>query len=154
MLEHHLRWRGRDAATISPLRSSKNSYLTAPSARQPSALYELYKRCLPLRSYLCTPGYRVLRNRNLDYICAMKLKEEAVRASMRVKVRDHHRIEKRRGLVVKVVGTYGGEEYTGVEVQFPGGQRRLFWPSDLEIVSSTKPWWLLLLTRDRKTYSQ
>jgi hypothetical protein len=80
----------------------------------------------------------------------MNLKEEAVRAGMRVKVRDHHRIEKRRGLVGKVVGTYGGEGYTAVEVQFPGGQRRLFWPSDLEIVSSTKPWWLSLLSRNRK----
>ena len=40
---------------------------------------------------------------------------------MRVKVRDNHRIEKRRGLVGKVVGTYGGEEFTAVEVLFPDG---------------------------------
>jgi hypothetical protein len=83
----------------------------------------------------------------------MKLKEEAVRAGMRVKVRDHHRIEKRRGLLGKVVGTYGGEEYTAVEVLFPDGQRRLFWPSDLEEVSPTKPWWLSLVGRDRGSNS-
>ena len=49
-----------------------------------------------------------------------------------MKVREHHRIEERRGLVGKVVGTYGGEEFTAVEVLFPDGQRRLFWPADLE----------------------
>ena len=69
-------------------------------------------------------------------MCAMKLKEEAVRAGMRVKVRDHHRIEQRRGLVGKVVGTYGGEEFTAVDVLFPDGQQLLFWPGDLEETSS------------------
>jgi hypothetical protein len=64
-----------------------------------------------------------------------------VRAGMRVKVREHHRIVQRRGLLGKVVGTYGGEEFTAVDVLFPDGQQRLFWPSDLEEVSSTKPWW-------------
>ena len=67
-----------------------------------------------------------------------------MRAGMRVKVRDHHRIEQRRGLVGKVVGTYGGEEFTAVDVLFPDGQQRLFWPSDLEEVSSTKPWWVFI----------
>jgi hypothetical protein len=67
-----------------------------------------------------------------------------VRAGMRVKVRDHHRIEQRRGLLGKVVGTYGGEEFTAVDVLFPDGQRRLFWPKDLEEVSSTKPWWAFI----------
>jgi hypothetical protein len=74
---------------------------------------------------------------------AMKLQE--VRAGMRVKVRDHHRIEKRRGLVGKVVGTYGGEEYRAVDVLFPDGQRRMFWPRDLEEVSSPQPWWRSML---------
>jgi hypothetical protein len=77
-----------------------------------------------------------------------------VRAGMRVKVRDHHRIEQRRGLVGKVVGTYGGEEFTAVDVLFPDGQQRLFWPRELEEVSSTKPWWLSLLGRDRENNSQ
>jgi hypothetical protein len=61
----------------------------------------------------------------------MKLEEEAMRVGMRAKVRDNHRIEKRRSLLGKVVGTYGGEEFTAVGVLFPDGQRRLFWPSDL-----------------------
>ena len=87
-------------------------------------------------------------------MCAMKLKEEAVRAGMRVKVRDHHRIEQRRGLLGKVVGTYGGEEFTALDVLFPDGQRRLFRPSDLEEISSTKLWWLSLLGRDRGNDSQ
>jgi hypothetical protein len=77
-----------------------------------------------------------------------------VRAGMRVKVRDHHRIEQRRGLLGKVVGTYGGEEFTAVDVLFPDGQQRLFWPRELEEVSSTKPWWLSLLGRDRENNSQ
>ncbi len=65
-----------------------------------------------------------------------------MRAGMRVKVRDHHRIVQRRGLVGKVVGTYGGEEFTAVDVLFPNGQRRLFWPADLEEeVSSPRRWW-------------
>ena len=51
---------------------------------------------------------------------------------MPVKVRDDHRIEVRRGLLGKVVSIYGGEEFTAVEVLFPDGQRRLFWPRDLE----------------------
>jgi hypothetical protein len=66
------------------------------------------------------------------------MKLEEVRAGMRVKVRDHHRIEKRRGLVGKVVGTYGGEEFTAVEVLFPDGHRRLFLPSDLNNDSSLR----------------
>ncbi len=61
---------------------------------------------------------------------------------MRVKVGERHRIEERRDLVGKVVGTYGGEEFTAVEVLFPNGQRRLFWPADLEEVSSPqRRWW-------------
>jgi hypothetical protein len=67
---------------------------------------------------------------------------------MRVKVREHHRIKKRRGLVGKVVGTYGGEEFTAVEVLFLNGQRRLFWPGDLEEVSSPQRWWRSLLGED------
>jgi hypothetical protein len=69
------------------------------------------------------------------------MNSEEVRAGMRVKVREHHTIEKRRGLVGKVVGTYGGEEFTAVEVLFSDGQRRLFWPADLEEVSSPRQRW-------------
>ncbi len=58
---------------------------------------------------------------------------------MRVKVQNHHRIEERRGLVGKVVGKYGGNEYIVVGVRFPDGRYRLFWPGDLEEVSSPIP---------------
>ena len=70
------------------------------------------------------------------------MKPKEVRPGMRVKVRERHRIEERRGLVGKVVGTYGGEEFTAVEVVFPNGQRRLFWPADLEEVAfPQRRWW-------------
>ena len=71
------------------------------------------------------------------------MKPEEVRPGMRVKVRERHRIEERRGMVGTVAGTYGGEEFTAVEVLFPNGQRRLFWPADLqeELSSPQRRWW-------------
>jgi hypothetical protein len=54
----------------------------------------------------------------------------------RVRVRQEHRILERRGMVGKVVGRYGGEEYVVVDVRFSNGQRRLFWPGDLEEIAS------------------
>ena len=39
-------------------------------------------------------------------------------------------------MIGTVVGCYGGEEYIVVEVRFPDGKDRLFWPEDLEEVSS------------------
>jgi hypothetical protein len=82
------------------------------------------------------------------------MKPKEVRAGMRVRVREHHRIEERRGLVGKVVGTYGGEEFTAVEVLFPDGERRLFWPADLEEVSSPRRWWCSLLDEDNENNAQ
>jgi hypothetical protein len=32
-----------------------------------------------------------------------------------------------------------------VDVRFSGGHRRLFWPEDLEEISSPRPWWRSLL---------
>jgi hypothetical protein len=59
---------------------------------------------------------------------------------------EHYRVEQRRGLVGKVVVRYGGEDYIAVDVRLDGGQYRLFWPSDLEEISSSpKAWWRLLL---------
>ena len=72
------------------------------------------------------------------------MKPDEVRTGMRVKVRECHRIKKRRGLVGEVVGTYGGEEFVAVEVLFADGQRRLFWPADLqqEVCSPhQRRWW-------------
>jgi hypothetical protein len=70
---------------------------------------------------------------------------EQVRPGMRVRVMEHHRVEQRRGLMGKVVARYGGEDYIAVDVRLDGGQYRLFWPSDLEEISSPKAWWRLLL---------
>ncbi len=73
------------------------------------------------------------------------MKSEEVRPGMRVKVRDHHRIEQRRGLVGTVVGRYGGEEHVVVDVRFPDGRQRLFQPEDLEEVGSPRRRWRSLL---------
>jgi hypothetical protein len=98
----------------------------------------------PLCNRLYPSGQRPLGSPHLDYTFAMK--PEEMRAGMSVKVRDDHRIEVRRGLLGKVVSIYGGEEFTAVEVLFSDGQRRLFWPTDLEEVSSSQPsWWRSLL---------
>jgi hypothetical protein len=64
----------------------------------------------------------------------------------RVRVREHHRIAERRGAVGEVVGRYGGEQFVAVEVRLSDGERRLFWPGDLEEVSSPRPWWGALLS--------
>jgi hypothetical protein len=64
-----------------------------------------------------------------------------VRVGVRVRVRGHHRIAERRGMVGTVVERYGGEEHVAVDVRFPDGERRLFWPGDLEAISSPRtPW--------------
>ena len=73
------------------------------------------------------------------------MKPQDVRVGMRVRVTDHHRIAERRGLIGKVVGRYGGEEHVVVDVRFADGRQRLFWPGDLEGISSPRPWWRSLL---------
>ena len=72
---------------------------------------------------------------------------EQVRPGMRVRVLEHHMLEQRRDhLVGTVVARYGAEDYMAVDVHLDGGQCRLFWPSDLEKISSSpKAWWRLLL---------
>jgi hypothetical protein len=70
---------------------------------------------------------------------------EEARVGMQVRVRQHHRILERRGMVGRVVGRYGGEEYVAVDVRFPDGRYRLFWPEDLEEISSWRAWWRSLL---------
>jgi hypothetical protein len=82
-------------------------------------------------------------------VCALVMKPQDARVGMRVRVVDHHRIEERRGLVGKVVGRYGGEEHVVVDVRFPDGRQRLFWPDDLEEISSPRPWWRSLLGGQR-----
>ncbi len=75
----------------------------------------------------------------------MVMKPQDARVSIRVRVADHHRIEQRRGLVGRIVGCYGGEQYRAADVRFPNGQHRLFWPEDLEEVASPRPWGRSLL---------
>ena len=77
------------------------------------------------------------------------MKTQDAHVGMRVRVVDHHRIEERRGLVGKVMGRYGGEEHVVVDVRFPDGRRRLFWPDDLEEIRSPRPWWRSLLGGQR-----
>jgi hypothetical protein len=73
------------------------------------------------------------------------MKHQDVRVGMQVSVTGHHRIAERRGLVGKVVGRYGGEEHVVADVRFPDGRQRLFWPEDLQEISSPRPWWRSLL---------
>jgi hypothetical protein len=62
-----------------------------------------------------------------------------------VRVREHHRIVERRGMVGRIANRYGGDGYIAVDVSFSGGQRRLFRPDDLEEISPPRPWWRSLL---------
>ena len=74
---------------------------------------------------------------------------EQARRGMRVRVMEHHRVEERRGLLGRVVDRYGGEEYIAVDVRLADGQYRLFWPRDLEEISSSPlAWWRVLLGGD------
>lgn len=44
------------------------------------------------------------------------------------------------GIVGNVVGRYGREKHVAAGVCFSDGQRRLFWPENLEEVSSSGSW--------------
>jgi hypothetical protein len=73
---------------------------------------------------------------------------EQAHPGRRVKVTEEHRVAGRRGLVGKIVARYGREDYVAVEVRLADGQHGLFWPRDLEEISSPKSWWRLLLGGD------
>ena len=75
------------------------------------------------------------------------IKPEKVHIGMTVRVREQFRIAERRGMVGRIVDHYGGEGYMAVDVRFSGGQRRLFWPEVLEVISSPRPLWRSLLGR-------
>jgi len=79
---------------------------------------------------------------------AKSMTPEQARSGTRVRVLEHHRVEERRGLVGTVVGRYGGEEYVAVDVRLADGQCRLFWPRDLEEISSPHAWWRFLCGGD------
>ena len=71
---------------------------------------------------------------------------QEVRFGVQVRVGEHHRIEARRRMVGRVVGRYGRDNYVAVDVCFvdvcfADGRCRLFWPADLEAISSPQPSW-------------
>ena len=76
---------------------------------------------------------------------------EQARTGMRVRVTEHHRVQESRGLLDRVVAVYGGEKYVAVDVRFPDGRQRLFWPEELEEISSPQPWWRSLLGREGRS---
>jgi hypothetical protein len=76
------------------------------------------------------------------------MKAQEMRIGVTVRVREHHRIAERRGMLGRIVERYGGEEYMAVDVRFSDGQRRLFWPEDLKEISS-RTWWRSLRGRGR-----
>lgn len=73
------------------------------------------------------------------------MRPEEARIGRQVRVSEFHRMLERRGMVGRVMGRYGGEEYVAVDVRFPDGQHRLFWPGDLEAITSPRSWWRSLL---------
>jgi hypothetical protein len=79
----------------------------------------------------------------------MSAQEQEAHVGMKVRVHEDHRISELRGIVGKVVGSYGGTEFIALEVHFPDGRYQLFWPGDLEAVASPKRWWRSLLGRRR-----
>ena len=60
------------------------------------------------------------------------MEPERITIGTTVRVREHHRIAERRGMVGRITDHYGREGYMAVDVRFSGGQLRLFWPEDLE----------------------
>jgi hypothetical protein len=58
------------------------------------------------------------------------MKPEKVHIGTTLRVREHRRI----------ADHYGGEGYMAADVRFSGGHRSLFWPEDLEVISSPRPW--------------
>ena len=68
---------------------------------------------------------------------AKSMTPEQATPGMRVRVKEHHRVEERRGLMGTVVARYGGEQYVAVDVRLADGQYRLFWVRDLEEISSS-----------------
>jgi hypothetical protein len=74
------------------------------------------------------------------------MRAEEACLGMKVRVSEEYRILERRGMVGMVVGRYGGEKYVAVDVRSSDGQRRLFWPEDLEeVCSSSGSWWRSLI---------
>ena len=76
--------------------------------------------------------------------------QEGVRVGTEVRVRQDLRSSNLRGMIGKVVGSYGAHELMALAVHFPNGRCQLFWPGDLEDVASPMPWWRSLFRRRRR----
>ena len=86
--------------------------------------------------FLCPPGR----------IPLVVMKPQDARVGMRVKVQDHHRREALRGMTGKIVGRYGDRGHVAVDVKLSDGSGMLFWPRDLqEVTSAHLRWWRFLL---------
>ena len=74
------------------------------------------------------------------------MRSEHARPGMAVRIGNSYRIAERRGMPGRIVGCYGGGEYTAVDVRFDDGARQFFWPEDLDEISSPqRHWWRSLL---------
>jgi hypothetical protein len=65
------------------------------------------------------------------------MEPERITIGTTVRVREHSsRIAERRGMVGRIVEHYGADGYMVVDVLFSDRLRWLFWPEDLEEISS------------------
>ena len=71
------------------------------------------------------------------------MRAEEARLGMKVRVGEYHRRSQLRGVVGKIVDSYGAPEYMALDVHLPGGKHQLFWARDLEEASAPEPWWRL-----------
>ena len=71
------------------------------------------------------------------------MRAEEARLGLRVRVGEYHRRSELRGVVGKIVGSYGATEYMALDVRLLDGKHQLFWARDLEEASAPEPWWRL-----------
>lgn len=69
------------------------------------------------------------------------MRAEEARLGMKVRVGEDHRRSELRGVVGKIVSSYGAPEYMALDVRLPGGRHQLFWARDLEEASAPQLWW-------------
>jgi hypothetical protein len=64
------------------------------------------------------------------------MKPERIQVGTTVRVGEHYRIADRRGMVGRIADHYGGDGYMIVDVRLSDRLRWLFWPEDLEEIST------------------
>jgi hypothetical protein len=110
-----------------------------------------------MRALLCHCHHH-LEAKDDDALCAV-VREHLIEAPRpgafrssgsgdRLDPRLRHRV-RRRGVRLGTLPWWVGSptitRYMAVDVRFAGGQRKLFWPEDLEEIPSPRPWWRSLL---------